>query len=211
MNKSKNNNISLTSLRRLPDYLRFLKDEKQKGVSFMSSSVIAEKMQLSPMVVKKDLAIAKIIEGKPKLGYHLDSLIADIETFLGYNNKKDAVVVGCGKLGKALLSYEGFTNYGLNIVVGFDVDQSIEIVSGKKILPMTKFTDLVKRLNIHIGILTVPKEVAQEIAEMMVASGIKAIWNWAPIKLDLPATIVIKQEDLSASLAELSGRLDEIL
>ena len=140
--------------------------------------------------------------------YHLESLINDIETFLGYTNKKDAVIVGVGQLGRALMSYEGFVNYGLNIVVGFDTDETIHDVAGKKVLMMDKFTNLVSRMNIHIGIITVNKEKAQQIAEMMVEAGIKAIWNWAPVQLRLPDDIVIKQEDLAASLAELSVKLE---
>lgn len=200
--------LSLTTLRRLPTYLRYFRDKSSSGVSYLSSVAIAKDMDLSPMVVKKDLAVAILTEGKPKVGYHLESLINDIETFLGYTNKKDAVIVGVGQLGRALMSYEGFVNYGLNIVVGFDTDETIHDVAGKKVLMMDKFTNLVSRMNIHIGIITVNKEKAQQIAEMMVEAGIKAIWNWAPIQLRLPDDIVIKQEDLAASLAELSVKLE---
>lgn len=203
--------LSLTTLRRLPTYLRYLRDKSSSGVSYLSSVAIAKDMDLSPMVVKKDLAVAILTEGKPKVGYHLESLINDIETFLGYTNKKDAVIVGVGQLGRALMSYEGFANYGLNIVVGFDTDETIHDVAGKKVLMMDRFTNLVSRMNIHIGIITVNKEKAQQIAEMMVEAGIKAIWNWAPIQLRLPDDIVIKQEDLAASLAELSVKLEGLL
>ena len=203
--------LSLTTLRRLPTYLRYFRDKSSSGVSYLSSVAIAKDMDLSPMVVKKDLAVAILTEGKPKVGYHLESLINDIETFLGYTNKKDAVIVGVGQLGRALMSYEGFANYGLNIVVGFDTDETIHDVAGKKVLMMDKFTNLVSRMNIHIGIITVNKEKAQQIAEMMVEASIKAIWNWAPIQLRLPDDIVIKQEDLAASLAELSVKLEGLL
>ena len=204
-------NLSLTTLRRLPVYLRYLRDKSGSGVEYLSSVAIAKDMDLSPMVVKKDLAVAILTEGKPRVGYHLCSLIKDIETFLGYTNKKDAVIVGVGQLGRALMSYEGFANYGLNIVVGFDIDAAIHEIAGKKVLMMNKFSNLVQRLNIHIGIITVPKEFAQQVAELMVNAGIKAIWNWAPVTLRLPDDIVVKQEDLASSLAVLSVKLDEIL
>lgn len=203
--------LSLTTLRRLPVYLRYLRNQSGSGVEYLSSVAIAKDMNLSPMVVKKDLAVAILTEGKPRVGYHLISLIKDIETYLGYSNKKDAVIVGVGQLGRALMSYEGFANYGLNIVVGFDTDETIHEVAGKKVLMMDKFTNLVQRLNIHIGIITVPKELAQHVAELMVNAGIKAIWNWAPVTLQIPDDIVVKQEDLAASLAVLSVKLDEIL
>ncbi|MDD2592411.1 MAG: redox-sensing transcriptional repressor Rex [Erysipelotrichaceae bacterium] len=202
-------NISLTSLRRLPSYLRYLKTQRDNGIDYLSSIIIAQAMELSPMVVKKDLSIAIKVEGKPKLGYHVDSLIKDIEMFLGYDNKKDAVLVGVGSLGKALLSYEGFKNYGLNIIVGFDKEVNEPAILDKKILSIDKFSNLTKRMNIHIGIITTNKEAAQEIANMMVEAGIKAIWNWAPVKLSVPEDIVVKNEDLAASLAVLSNSLSD--
>lgn len=211
MDSKSTESISLTTLQRLPNYLRYLKTCEQQGITYISSVMIAKGMDLTPMVVKKDLAVAVVTEGKPKLGYCVESLIYDIEKFLGYDNTKDAVIVGVGKLGHALMAYEGFSNYGLNIIVGFDSNVIIGEVNGKKILPMNKFTNLVKRLNIHIGIITVPKEHAQEIADLMVAAGIKAIWNWAPIRIDVPNDIAIKHEDLAASLAVLSNSLNELM
>ena len=211
MDSKNTESISLTTLQRLPNYLRYLKTCEQQGIVYISSVMIAKGMDLTPMVVKKDLAVAVITEGKPKLGYCVESLIYDIEKFLGYDNTKDAVIVGVGKLGHALMAYEGFSNYGLNIMIGFDANVTTSEVNGKKILPMNKFVDLVKRLNIHIGIITVPKENAQEIADLMVSAGVRAIWNWAPIKLEVPNNIAVKQEDLAASLAVLSNRLKELM
>ncbi|MPM97026.1 Redox-sensing transcriptional repressor Rex [bioreactor metagenome] len=211
MDNKANENISLTTLQRLPNYLRYFKAMAEQGTEYLSSVTIAKDLNLTPMVVKKDLSVALITDGKPKLGYQVAALISDIEQFLGYDNTQDAVIVGVGQLGKALMSYEGFSHYGLNIIVGFDIDEHVRDVNGKKVLPMNKFRNLVERMKIHIGIITVPKENAQEVAELMIRSGIRAIWNWAPVQLNVPEQIAVKQEDLAASLAVLSNRLKELI
>ena len=138
-------------------------------------------------------------------------LIADIEKFLGYDNLSDAVIVGAGGLGKAFLGYEGFKSNGLNIVAAFDVDPRIvgEEIAGKKVYPMDKFSDFVQHKKINIGIITVPKAAAQEILDAMVRAGIKAVWNFAPAPLRVPKGIILKNEDLSASLALLAGELSK--
>jgi len=206
-----NESVSLTTLQRLPNYLRYLRICEQKDITYISSVTIAKDMDLTSMVVKKDLSVALVTEGKPKLGYCVKSLIYDIEGFLGYDNTNDAVIVGIGQLGHALMSYDGFSNYGLNIIVGFDSNVITSEFNGKKILSMNRFVSLVKRMNIHIGIITVPKEYAQEIADLMVQAGIRAIWNWAPVKINVPNDIAVRQEDLAASLAVLSNSLKELM
>ena len=138
--------------------------------------------------------------------------ILDILSFLGYNNTTDAVLIGVGQLGKTLLSYPGFENYGLKIVAGFDSNEEIcnKSVNGKKILPMNKLRDFLKRTNVHIGVITVPKDAAQGVCNLLVDVGIKAIWNFAPTLLIVPHDVVVKNEDMAASLAVLSNKLKEI-
>ena len=119
------------------------------------------------------------------------------------------MVVGAGGLGKALLGYEGFKNNGLSIVASFDVNPLLigASIAGKPVLSMDEFEQFVSSRNIRIGIIAVPKTVAQEILDRMVSAGIKAVWNFAPASLNAPKGIVLKTEDLSANLAILSGRL----
>lgn len=211
MKERKNAPFSLASAQRLPNYLRFLKEEKAKGTEYVSAPMIAEAMGVTSILVKKDLFPVIRSEGKPKLGYKVLSLIDDINQFLGYNNSKDAVIVGVGSLGKALLGYLGFENYGLNICAGFDVNPDIigHEINGKQILPMDKLVNIIERLHVHIGIITVNKEAAQEVADMMVKAGVVAIWNWAPTHINVPDTVALKNEDIASSLAILTNQMKE--
>ena len=147
--------------------------------------------------------------GRPRTGYLLEKLIADLETYLGYGNVNDAVLAGVGHLGRALLSYKGFETYGLNIVVGFDVDDNVigTEVTGKKVLPLNKMAGLCKRMHVNIGIITVPPEQAQEVCDLMISAGIQAIWNFAPIKLKVPEDVIVQNENMASSLAVLSKHL----
>ena len=133
----------------------------------------------------------------------------DIEKFLGYDSLSDAIIVGAGGLGRAFLGYEGFKNNGLNIVAAFDVSERLigTEVLGKKILPLSALKDFVRENRIRIGIITVPKDSAQDVLNEMVDAGIQAVWNFAPAPLRVPKDIVLKTEDLAASLAMLAGKL----
>lgn len=203
--------ISKATIGRMPLYLRFLQEENSRGEKYISSAVIAQNIPVSAVLVRKDLALVSSKPGKPRLGFEVVRLIADIEKFLGYDNLSDAVIVGAGGLGKAFLGYEGFKSNGLNIVAAFDVDTRIvgEEISGKKVYPMDKFSDFVQHKKINIGIITVPKAAAQETLDAMVRAGIKAVWNFAPAPLRVPKGIILKNEDLSASLALLAGELSK--
>ncbi|NUQ61885.1 MAG: redox-sensing transcriptional repressor Rex, partial [Pirellulales bacterium] len=141
------------------------------------------------------------------------ALITAIEGFLGWNNMRDAFVVGVGSLGSALMGYEGFREYGLNILAGFDIDPSkVGIrVHDKEVFPLEKLPDLVGRMHVLIGILAVPAKAAEDVANLMARSGIRAIWNYAPISLEVPESVVVENMNLSASFAVLSSKLEEVL
>lgn len=209
----KNTRMPEAAIRRLPMYLRYLKERDEEGVENISSTRIAGDMELHAVQVRKDLAEISLLAGKPRLGFSVKQLIRDLENFLGCNNVNDAVLVGTGGLGKTLLTYEGFKNYGLNIVSAFDIDSSL---FGKSIgnVPIYSTADMraiIQKLNIRMGIITVPKSSAQAVADELVALGIKAIWNFAPIHLYVPDGVVLKSEDLAASLALLSAKLRTII
>jgi redox-sensing transcriptional repressor len=205
--------VSLAVFNRMALYARKLHDMKADGYATVSSVALAEALSLNPSLVKKDISVAIVKEGKPKIGYHIDELIDDIEDFLGYNNTKDAVLVGVGKLGQALMSYQGFQRYGLNIIAGFDVDENLILkeINGKKILPSSKLESAIKKLNIKIAILTTPKEQAQTVTDTLVRAGIRAVWNFTPAHIKTPDTVAVKDEDMAVSLAVLSQQLKEIL
>ena len=201
-----NNNISKSCLSRLPKYLRILKKKKGEDIKNISATVIANELNLNSIQVRKDLALVSSIDGKPGIGFDIELLITDLENFLGMNSINDAILVGAGKLGQALLHYTGFNN-NLNIVRAFDSDSSK--CDKRKIYNIDNMVDFIKERNIKIGIITVPKEYAQEVCNIMVKSGIKAIWNFAPVNLKLPENIAIKNEDLSSSFLILLNDLNQ--
>lgn len=197
------------TLQRLPKYYEYLKAVGKGSSCSISSTKIAEDMQLNSVLVRKDLAMISSVSGKPGVGFYIEELMGDIEDFLGYNNLSEAILVGVGSLGRALLSYEGFKGYGLKIAMAFDINND---VVGKKlndinIFHIDKLEYLIKRLNVKMGIITTPKQVAQPICDRMVDAGIKAIWNFAPVHLTVPEGIVVKDENLAASLALLRKKL----
>ena len=201
-----NKDISQATLNRLPSYLKYLYQLDKLNVATVSSTTIANGLNLNPVQVRKDIALVSSVAGKPKMGYVTKEIIADLESFLGYNNTHDAILVGVGGLGKAFLGYGGFENYGLNIVAAFDNNEKLvnTRINGKPVYDVSRLQSIVARFNIKIGIITVPSYAAQEVADRMVAAGIKAIWNFASVHLNIPSDVALKNEDLASSLALLS-------
>ena len=199
--------ISKATIGRLPLYLRFLQEASAKGQKFISSSVIAQSISVSSVLVRKDLSVVSSNAGVPRKGFGVTTLIADIEKFLGYDNLSDVVIVGAGGLGKAFLGYEGFKNNGMNIVAAFDKNPALvgDKVAGKPILSMDDFRHFVEEHKIRVGIIAVPKAAAQEVLDEMVAAGVKAVWNFAPASLSAPKDVILKTEDLAASLSIMAA------
>ncbi len=201
------------TLRRLPIYYQYLKKmQAEKGSCYVSSAQIGSDLNILPIQVRKDLQITEAA-GKPKLGYDVVELMATIEAFLGWNNTTDGYLVGVGNLGSALLGYQGFKEYGLNIIAAFDTDErkvGTEI-HGNRILHVSKLPNMIRRMGIRIGILTVPAQSAQLLADTMVKAGLRAIWNFSPVKINAPPHIIVQHENLASSLAVLSNRLAEAL
>jgi redox-sensing transcriptional repressor len=196
------------SLRRLPQYHRYLVDLEATGIQMVSCSLIGRDLRCLPIQVRKDLQFTGII-GKPKIGYSVRELITSIESFLGWNNVNEAFLVGAGNLGTALLGHERFSRFGLQIVAAFDTDASKvdQWIRGKAVLSLDKLADLARRMSVHLGIITTPPDSAQIVANEMVKGGIQAIWNFAPVKLNVPEEIIVHNEDLYSSLASLSCKL----
>ncbi|TYB30847.1 MAG: redox-sensing transcriptional repressor Rex [Candidatus Mcinerneyibacterium aminivorans] len=196
--------VSIPSLRRLPLYYHYMKILKKRKVDYVSSTKIAEKMNLTPIQVRKDLSITGV-KGRARVGFNIKDALEKIEEFMGWKDKKDGILVGCGDLGSALLGYNNFKNYGFEIVAGFDVDEKITgtEIHGKRIFPIDRMENLCKRLHIKVGIICVPSKSAQKVAERMIDSGIEAIWNFAPAALEIPNDIALHQEDMAASLTIL--------
>lgn len=200
----------IPSIQRLPVYLRFLKEQRERGEQVVSCTRIAEEFGQGSVQVRKDLAITRI-PGRPKVGYQVIELIEGIEEFLGWNTKMEAFLVGAGSLGSAILGYDGFVEHGLSIVAAFDVSpQKIgKIIHGCPVYPLKSMVEMGKARPqpIEIGILTVPASVAQDVAGQLVELGTRSIWNYTPARLDLPEDVICEDVKLSASFAVLTSRL----
>lgn len=204
--------ISKQALQRLPLYLNYLRGPGREG-GHISAPVIAADLGLNEVQVRKDLAAVSSQAGKPKKGFDIALLTQDIERFLGYDNVNRAVLVGAGHMGGALLSYRGFSEYGLEIVAAFDNSPGVvgRSIGGKTVLPVEKLPSLCRRLNAHIGIITVPSASAQDACNALVAGGVLAIWNFASAHLLVPEGILVYHENMAASLAALSQHLREAM
>ena len=199
--------ISKSVLKRLPGYHAYLKSVQNSDSTYISATAIANALNMGEVQVRKDLAMVSD-GGRPKVGYIREHLIEDIEQFLGYDNTTDAILVGAGRLGQALLGYSGFDEYGLNILAAFDIRPDTKSKdSGKPILPLDQMVPFCREHKILMGIITVPTEFAQEACDRMIQAGIKAIWTFAPTHLDVPDHVMVHNENMANSLAILSMHL----
>lgn len=200
--------VSNKLLMRLPLYLNYIKSLPVHTKN-ISATKVAKALTLGEVMVRKDLA--KVSDGgRRKVGYNRESLIRDIEDFLNVNRTTCAIIIGAGKLGQALLDYDGFEKAGLHVVAGFDSDLSKKKTErGKSIYPMDILESFCSCYDVRVGILTVPAESAQIVCDAMIACGIKAIWNFSPILLKTPAHVVVKNENLALSLAALRMQIND--
>lgn len=196
------------SLQRLPVYLNYLKSLSDDENKYISSGAIASALGMGEVLVRKDLAYTSSA-GRPKVGYVRTELISALEDFLGCNVKKNAVLVGVGGLGRALLAYGGFANYGIDIVEAFDSDESKcgTQVAGKDIYPVQQLEERVQNSGAKLAILAVPASAAQFVCDKLVEAGVKGILNFAPAQLTAPEGVVVRHIDVAASLAILSSLL----
>lgn len=200
--------ISNSVLKRLPVYLAYLKELPPDGPENISATTLATALNMGEVQVRKDLAMVSD-GGRPKVGYPRERLIGDIQQFLGYDNTNEAVLIGAGKLGRALLGYSGFSEYGLNIIAAFDANEAMEgtVESGKPILSLRKLPEVCQEHQVLMGIITVPSANAQTVCDLLIENGIQAIWNFAPTHLDVPEGILVQNENMATSLAVLSKHL----
>lgn len=199
--------ISKSVLKRLPGYLAYLKTLNDTNSPYISATALANALGMGEVQVRKDLAMVSD-GGRPKIGYNRVALIDDVEQFLGYDNTTDAVLIGAGKLGQALLGYSGFEAYGLNILAAFDAKPMAETSNeGTPIYPMEQLEGFFKANKVLMAIITVPAAHAQSVCDRLIGCGIKAIWNFAPTHLEVPANILVQNENMATSLAVLSMHL----
>lgn len=204
--------VSRSTLKRLPLYLHLLESLSFQGEEYVSCTRLAKEFDFDPTQVRKDLEATGEV-GTARIGFRVASLIGRIKEFLGWNNANDAFLIGAGNLGKALLGYRDFEKYGLNIIAAFDSDprKVNGKIFGKDVLPLSKLANLVKRMHINIGIVTVPASQAQEAVDLLVAAGVRAIWNFAPAPIKIPEGVILENARLTQSLAVLTNNLTRVL
>lgn len=199
--------IPKATLGRLPQYLEYLRSLPEIRRT-ISATAIAKALSLGDVQVRKDLAVVSGA-GKPKIGYETDKLITDIESHLGCERLTNAVLVGAGKLGRALLDYDGFEDFGVKIVAGFDCNETVLTKGTKDILPIRDIEVYCREHDVKLGIITVGQGSAQDVCDKLVESGIEAIWNFAPVTLKVPNGVLLKQENLALSLAYLNNQISK--
>ena len=198
--------VSKKLLNRLPGYLNHLKSLPPE-VENVSAASISRALGLGEVQVRKDLA--KISNtGRRRTGRCKEQLILDIENYLDFASETGTIIVGTGKLGTALLDYDGFDEAGLNVMAGFDLQPTREQTDrGKHIYPMTRLETFCRRYEVRIGIIAVPAEFAQDVCDLLVECGVEAIWNFAPVHLQVPDYVIVKNENLALSLTALRMQL----
>lgn len=198
------------SLRRLPWYLAYLKLAADRGESHISSTQISQAINVSAPQIAKDLSLLNVT-GKTRVGYDVNELVEVLENFLGFRTNHKSFLFGAGNLGGALLHDKGLSQYGLEIIAGFDVNPSLtgKSINGIPVYPIGDFFRLQKELDVSIGILTVPVDKAQEVAELMVKGGLKAVWNFTPFRIHMPKHIVVQNTSIYAHLALMFNRLEK--
>lgn len=202
----KTTDVSRAALGRIPVYLKFIESLPQ-DVETVSATTIAKALGFGEVQVRKDLG-AICGSGKPRIGYTVSDLKASLEGLIDSRNGK-TVIVGAGKLGRALLDYGGFSDYGLDILAAFDMDVSQNNASGKPILSIDGLHDFCKENNVSIGVIAVPATAAQEVCDKLCQSGIKAIMSFAPCKLTAPEGVAIQYENMALSLAHLKTQIKQ--
>jgi len=204
------NSIPEPTLRRLPWYLAYVKLLEQRGETHISSTRIAHDIALDASMVAKDLSYINI-QGRTRVGYDVCDLIAILESFLGFTRHHRAILFGVGSLGGALLQDSGLKQFGLDIVAAYDIKYELEgmIINNIPIHHIDNFPALQDKMHVPIGVITVPVDKAQNVADLMVENGIKAIWNFTPFRIHVPQDIVVQNTSIYAHLAVMFNRLGQ--
>lgn len=197
--------ISQAVIRRMPRYYRYLGELLDDGVERISSNDLSTRMRVTASQIRQDLNNFGGF-GQQGYGYNVKYLYDEIGKIMGMNQKHNIIVIGAGKLGQALANYIKFEKRGFVIIGLFDVNPALKDISvrGIKVRMLDELEDFLKENQVDIATLTLPKEKADEVANMLVELGINAIWNFAHLDLELPEHVVVENVHLSDSLMQLS-------
>ncbi len=201
--------ISKNMVYRVPLYLTVSRDLMSEGHKYITAPMIAKITNINVETVKKDLSIICTTPGHPRMGRDATTLIEEIVDFGVYTQISNAILIGSGSLGHALLSYQKFNDWGLNIAAGFDVNPAVidTKINAIHIHSLDEINTVVKATNAEIAIITVPAEAAQHVVDLAIKAGIKAIWNFSPTHLRVPKNIILQNENMASSLSLLNYHL----
>lgn len=196
------------TLRRLPWYLAYVTTLRKQGQQYVSSTHISAHVGVDASQIAKDLSFLNV-KGKTRIGYEVAALENVLRHYLGFAQLHDAVIVGTGSLGTALMRDRGLHRYGLNIVAGFDTNPDIigGECSGIRIYHVDRLADICRDLDVDIAAITVPVGSAQQVADRCVEAGIHALWNFTPWRIQAPAGVVVQNTSIYAHLALIYNRL----
>lgn len=197
--------IPRPTIERLPLYLRCLTRLDENGVDVVSSEELGRMLGITSVQIRKDLAYFGEF-GRRGVGYDTGDLIKQIMSILGVGRSNRMVLVGAGHLGQALARYEGFADYGFGMAAIFDADPAKigTEIAGQKVLDADSITEVTRDLNIKFGVITVPGPAAQRVADQLINAGVAVIWNFAPVRLEVPAGVEVRQENLTVGMLALS-------
>lgn len=202
--------ISQATIDRLPLYYRTLQLAEDEGIEIISSKELGKRLDLTAEQIRKDLAFFGQF-GRKGIGYFVDELQTSIGNILGLQHHWRLAIIGIGNLGAALANYKNFPLLGFHVAALFDIDEKIigTEINGLRIYNFEKINSVASRKQIDIGVITVPAAVAQDVANDLIDAGIRGLWNFAPVKLNVPPEIALVNEDLSISLSALSFHLTQ--
>lgn len=196
--------LSRATIGRLPSYLHFLQ-ELPPETTCISAAAVARGLSLGEVQVRKDLS-AVCGAGRPRVGYDREILCACIESALGVHTQCEAVIVGAGRLGLALLDSGSFAEYGITLRRAFDLSPAPD----ERVLPVESLQTYCMLHQVEIGVITVPPSAAQEVADQLIRAGVRALWCFAPVQLRVPPSVAVQYEDLALSLAHLHEKITYI-
>ena len=202
--------VSRLTINRLVTYYQELKRLRQEDIQVISSEKLGVRTGLSPEQIRKDLAEFGCF-GKKGMGYSVGSLLWNIANILGVHREWNVAILGFGHLGRALANYRNFAAVGVKLSAIFDND-SAKVGKGFKGIPISNIDNLeevIKEQEIHIGVITLPAVDAQSTADRMIKAGVRAIWNFAPVRLKVPRNITLIAEDLAVSAGSISYYLSQ--
>ncbi len=192
-------------IQRLPQYLRALTELRQSGVEVVSSQLLGARLQVTPAQIRKDLSHFGRF-GKQGRGYSIQSLVEELRHILGLDRTWNVAIVGAGRLGRAILSYPGFGPEGFRVVCAFDADNRLvgQLAGGLMIQPISMLAQVIEHEQVHLVIVAVPAAEAQAVIDELVACGVKAVLNYAPVAPQTPPDVQIRSIDPVLALQSMT-------